>query len=265
MSKALVIKGANFAVNKVETISIQEVVPCTGISISPATMAFDTLGATQQITPVVAPADTTDTVYYVSSNTDIVTVSASGLVTCVGVGSAIVTATCGVHSATCEITSVISIDANAALTAVDLYSIGGTEISNGKDYIAYYSSAKSRSYLSPDVTQSGYAALSNSVQLPSPWNVLYPIMLPKNTSKISISAPSGLRNHVYIFLLNSSSHPTYNIAYKGVKAVADGIDIKSTMELELNGYSGYDSFALLLQTTGADSNTVTGDITITFT
>lgn len=265
MSKALVIKGANFATNKVETITIEEVIPCTGISITPTTVTFNTLNATQQITPTLTPNDTTETVYYESSNTDIITVSASGLITCVGVGSATVTATCGNQSASCTITSAITINANTALTAVDLYNVGGSDMSGGKDYISYYSSSKSRAYLSPDATESGYQAVSGASAIPSPWDALYPIMLPGNTSKISVSAPSGLKNHVNIILLDSTSHPTYSMSYKGAKALTNSIEIKATMELELSSYSGYDSFALVFQTTGADSSTITGDVTIAFT
>lgn len=261
MSKALVIKGANFAANKVETITIQEVVPCTGISLSDASHAFTAIGATKTLTATVTPADTTETVTWVSSNTDCATVE-NGVVTCVGVGSATITAYCGEHSATCAITATAMIDANTALSAQNGYSHQGAELASSKDYISYGSSSKSRMYLSPTVTESGYKALSGTDA--SPWNALYPIMIPHNTEKISVSAPSGLKNHVYITLLDSTSHPTYNVSNKGVKGITISTDIKSTMEFDLTEYAGYDSFVMTLQTTGADASTITGDVTVIF-
>lgn len=263
MSKALVIKGANFAMNKVETITIQEVVPCTGISLSDSAHAFTAIGATKTLMATVTPADTTETVIWVSSNTDCATVE-NGVVTCVGVGSSTITAYCGEHSATCAITATAMIDANTALSAQNGYTHQGAELASSKDYISYLSSSKSRMYLSPTVTESGYRALSGTGASASPWNALYPIMIPHNAEKISVSAPSGLKNHVNITLLDSTSQPTYNVSGKGVKGITASTDIKSTMEFDLTEYTGYDSFVITLQTTGADASTVAGDVTITF-
>lgn len=262
MSKALVIKGANFIANKVETITITEVVPCTGISLSDSTHAFTAIGATKTLTATVTPADTTESVVWASSNTDCATV-ANGVVTCVGVGSATITASCGEYSATCAITSTVTIDANTELTAVNGYAQSGADIANSKDYIGPYATSKARVYLSPDVTPTGYKAISGTND--TPWDALYPIMIPKGTSKIAFTAPSGLQNHVTATLLNSTMHPTYKIALKGCKAVTDNTDTKANnYELDLSGYSGYDSFVFNCQTTGADASTITGDVTVTF-
>lgn len=263
MSKALVIKGANFAANKVETISIQEVVPCTGISLSYVSYAFTAIGATKTLAATVTPADTTESVIWLSSNTDCVTV-VDGVVTCVGVGSATITASCGEQTASCAISATVTINANTDLSFVDGYSVGGSDLQNSKDYISYYVSNKSRSYLSENVTTAGYQAVSSASTIVSPWDALYPIMIPRGASKVSISAPAGLKNHVNIVLLNSTLQPTYNIKNKGVRAIYDVVDIKSTMELSLDGYTGYDSCSLCLQTTGADASTITGDVTVTF-
>lgn len=261
MSKALVIKGANFASNKVETITLAGVIPCTGISLSDASHVFTAIGATKTLTATVTPADTTESVIWSSSNTDCATV-ADGVITCVGVGSATITASCGEQTATCAITATAVIDANTALSAQDGYTHAGAELVNSKDYVSYGSSSKSRMYLSPTVTESGYKALSGTDA--SPWNALYPIMIPHNAEKISVSAPSGLKNHVYITLLDSTSQPTYNVSSKGVKGITVSTDIKSTMEFDLTEYTGYDSFVITLQTTGADASTITGDVTVTF-
>lgn len=104
MSKALVIKGADFSTNKVATIAINDPVPCTAISITPTTITANMLGTGGTIVPTLTPSDTTDTVTYTSSNTNVATVSSSGVVTIVGIGTATITATCGIKTATCSIT-----------------------------------------------------------------------------------------------------------------------------------------------------------------
>lgn len=68
----------------------------TGVTVSPAGPVALANGATQQLTPTVAPADAANTdVTYESSNPDVATVSASGLVTAHATndGSATITVT----------------------------------------------------------------------------------------------------------------------------------------------------------------------------
>lgn len=266
MSKALVIKGANFAANKIETITISEPIPCTSISISPSSVTFTEIGTAQQITTTVMPSDTTDAVYYMSSNEDVAVVSPTGLITCVGVGTATITAMCGEQSAVCTVTSTIIIDANSELTGTNGYNHTGTNLADNKDYVSVNTSAKSRVYLSPTETPSGYHAISGGSS--EPWLSLYPILIPKGTQKIEITTPSGLGNHINVTLLNSTEKPTYNITNKGVRAVAPLGDTKTSStkgEIELDQYSGYDSFVFTCQTSGSDASAVTGDVTITFT
>ena len=45
------------------------------------------LGSSQQLSPTVRPRNTTDTVVYISDDTSILTVSSSGVVQAVGVGT----------------------------------------------------------------------------------------------------------------------------------------------------------------------------------
>ena len=65
----------------------------TGVTLSPAT-ASKVVGATQQLTATVAPADAAlKTVQYSSSNPARATVSSTGLVTAVSAGTAVITVT----------------------------------------------------------------------------------------------------------------------------------------------------------------------------
>ena len=78
-------------------------VATTSISITPESVTLNPTG-TQQLTATVLPAGVTDLVSYSSSDTDIATVSSSGLITAVAVGTATITATSGSFSDTCEVT-----------------------------------------------------------------------------------------------------------------------------------------------------------------
>ncbi|MDR0863616.1 MAG: Ig-like domain-containing protein [Candidatus Symbiothrix sp.] len=72
---------------------INAAVPVTGVTVSPTSKAFTTL-TTQQLTATVAPTTATNkAVTWESSNTAVATVSASGLVTAIGNGSATITVT----------------------------------------------------------------------------------------------------------------------------------------------------------------------------
>ncbi len=76
------------------------------------------LGATQQLSPTVKPRNTTDSVIYLSDDTSVVTVSNSGLVQAVGVGTATVTAAAG--NQICAYTIVVSMDSSMIVTEMDL-------------------------------------------------------------------------------------------------------------------------------------------------
>ncbi len=102
MSRALIIKGANFSANAVEKITISDPVPCTGITLSESSISLNTIGGTQTITPTVTPNDCTDNVIWTSSDDAVATVT-NGVVTAVGIGTATITATCGSFSDTCSV------------------------------------------------------------------------------------------------------------------------------------------------------------------
>ncbi|WP_161595779.1 Ig-like domain-containing protein [Flavobacterium pectinovorum] len=108
------------------------VVAVTGVTLSPTTATL-LVGATQQVTPTVAPATATNkTVTYSSSNTAVATVNSTGLITAVAAGSATITVTTqdGAKTATCAVTVNAS---NVAVTSVSLspasasLSVGGTQ------------------------------------------------------------------------------------------------------------------------------------------
>ena len=78
-------------------------VHATAISLDTNSIAWQATGQTQQLTATLTPAESTDTVSWSSSNTSVATVSDTGLVTGVALGSATITATAGNVSATCSV------------------------------------------------------------------------------------------------------------------------------------------------------------------
>lgn len=87
---------------KPDTPEIDTSVPAASISLSASTLTFGDTTA-QTLTATVEPIDTTDSVVWTTSASDVAVV-ADGVVTPVGNGTATITATAGSVSATCEVT-----------------------------------------------------------------------------------------------------------------------------------------------------------------
>lgn len=90
--------------NSIEvTIKPKQIVLATSISISPSSKEI-AFGEEFNLVPTISPENTTDkTVTFVSSNTDVATVNANGVIKGISEGSATITATCNNVSATCEV------------------------------------------------------------------------------------------------------------------------------------------------------------------
>ena len=101
MSQALIIKGADFSENAFDTITFQGK-HATSISLSETALSFDAIGDTATLTATALPYDHEDTIRWVSSNSNVATVS-NGVVTVGGVGTCTITATTGRISATCAV------------------------------------------------------------------------------------------------------------------------------------------------------------------
>ena len=76
------------------------------------------LGSSQQLSPVVRPRNSTDSVVYISDDTSILTVSNTGVVQAVGVGTTRITAAAG--NQICAYTIVVSMDSSMIVTEMDL-------------------------------------------------------------------------------------------------------------------------------------------------
>ena len=207
MSKALVIKGANFAVNKVETITLSNPIPCEGITLSQSTISASALGVVTTLTATLTPADTTDQVVWTSSDEDVATV-ANGVVTVVGVGTATITAACGTQSATCALTCEVVMTLS---DFVDGYQFTSTDLSCNppKNYASVYTYGVGRIYASDDATPSDIKAFTIGKTAYSPMPDKYPIMMPKNTAiiEVDVEIQASIKGKIYFF--DSTSHQTY--------------------------------------------------------
>lgn len=232
MSKALVIKGANFLANKVETINLTEIVPCTGIAISKNSIAFTEIGATDTISVTVTPDNTTESVIWVSSNEDVATVS-NGIVTCVGVGNATITVSCGTQIATCAVTSTVTMVLNDYDNGFGLV---GTNLSTGADYVAVNPADRQRVYCLKSNVLDGYQVFSDDDLLNR-----YPYPLPRNTHYIDVAfSDDGLRLP-YITLVDSQQAHTYVVSgatHDSAKAVSDRTAMTIGTPLDVSNYTG---------------------------
>ena len=265
--------GAHFTKDAVDRLygKYTYSVPCTGLEMSDSTHAFTSVGSTKQLTVTKTPATATDAVSWISSDSSVATVNASGLVTCTGVGTATITATCGSATATCAVSATVVIDVTNDLVAVMHKGVSSTDLSTNppKDYLSLYGTESGTNlrrigFLSGEVTPSGYKACSGT----DSWTEgKYPIMLPNNASEITISfeQTASITNYVYVFA-DSTQQPTYNIGGKGCLAkteLTQKTDATSSgFSFDVPDVEGVDSFIFSI-TFGSNMESVPSGITMT--
>lgn len=81
-------------------------IPCTGLSVE-SNIALVEKGSVMQLSFSVDPIDTTDAIKFVSANTAVATVDATGRVTAVGNGETTITITCGDFVKVCKVSCVL--------------------------------------------------------------------------------------------------------------------------------------------------------------
>lgn len=116
-------------------VSASAASPLTGLALSNVTLPWNQdvpaesieagsysanmlLGSSQQLSPTVRPRNSTDSVIYISEDTSILTVSNTGVVQAVGVGTTTITAAAG--NQICAYTIVVSMDSSMIVTEMDL-------------------------------------------------------------------------------------------------------------------------------------------------
>lgn len=213
MGKALMLKDVNFSANKLTTVELGDNVPCTALSLSTDSIAFTAIGATQQITATPTPANTTETVEWSSSDTNCVTV-VNGLVTCVGVGTATITAKCGEITATCSVSASVTFVLDDDMTMLTGYSIAN---SSDRDYVTSSSNERAKSFFAIGNPLSGYRAISKTDEV---YMDKYPIPLPANAKTLTIQLKGSDYYNCAYALLNANEKCTYSLtdSAKGARA-----------------------------------------------
>lgn len=172
MARTLVINNANFATNKLATVTFADIA-CTGITLDKSTDSITSLGGTSTLTATVTPEDTSDAIIWSSSNTDVATVE-NGVVTAVGCGTVTITATCGNYSATCAVT----------VTHI-------AELSYGLDKFITVPASGQQDYFqigSLSNTAYGYSTTgTKKLAYGNSYNGQYPLVIPNGATKISIT------------------------------------------------------------------------------
>lgn len=140
MGYALKIKGIDFSDVALDQVEYIVPIPCTGLSLTPASLEFERAEESKQLTAIKTPADTTDSVTWTTSDENIASVNSSGLVTIHGIGTATITATCGEQTATVNI-SQTSIKAQYDIKVVSGRYPTNANASGGGQYIDMQTSA----------------------------------------------------------------------------------------------------------------------------
>ena len=112
--------------NHTATCEVTVKIPVSSVTLNPTSTAL-VVGNTKQLTATVAPANADDsTLVWTSGNAKVATVDQNGLVTAVGAGSTIITATAGGKSATCKIT------VTAKPVPIERIALSNAEVSVGR-------------------------------------------------------------------------------------------------------------------------------------
>ena len=258
MSRALIIKNADFSVNKLGTITIEENAPCTGITLDKSMISLTSIGSTDMLTASVMPADTTDTVIWSTSDADIVTVE-GGLVTAIACGTATITATCGAFSATCSIT----------ITHV---------LTFARELNMYLSKSDTHDYLNGGPLDNYAIGYNGSSEITG--HLLYPgaggggkhpIVIPAGANKIEITA-QGFKP--YGFWISSTELTTSGgsvaLAYASDSNFAYNKDIENSRSVDIpdrttGTYEGMDACAFVFRCIGTITQEAVDAIVVEFT
>lgn len=195
MSKALVIKNADFSQNKVATVVFNDI-PCTGVAFSSSSVTLSELGEAE-IAYTITPSNTTDAVLLTSSDSTVVSVNGTTL-TVVGIGSCVLTLTCGSYTATCNVTVDIYGDFNY-LAGTFMYN-GDSELGYGVNISGSSKRISGAKHLSDTDFNIGFPNLVQSGIIPL--EVYAPIPIPQNANKIHFNGTklyAGTNHNVHFF------------------------------------------------------------------
>lgn len=194
MGNALLIRNVDFSQNKLATVTVIDDIPCTGISLSESAKSMSALGSSFTLTAAKTPSNTTDSVFWESSDTSVATVY-NGVVTETGIGTATITATCGMKTATCSVTTINVLSFTSQLAEIAMMSV-----SSGQDF----------GQVGPSGAGPIYACMVNTT-VPTEYRIrkaencaiqannIYPIVLGTHGTTITADVPDACKFTVFFF------------------------------------------------------------------
>ncbi len=207
-------------------------VPVTGVTVAPVTLSIGA-GATYQLTPQVSPANATDkSIAWTSNNGQVATVNASGLVSGVAAGNAVITATTndGSFTASVSVSVVQGCVAKGMITYERWNNISGTSVSNLTSNVNYPNNPASKSTLTtmeaPSNQANNYGVrISGFLCPPTTGNYTFWIAGDDNVS-LFLSTDSTETNKTRIAYHNNYTSPRqwtkYSTQKSSVKSLIQG-------------------------------------------
>lgn len=236
MAKALVIKNADFELNRVAQVDLSDLKPCTGISLDKSTISATSF-AGQTIVATVQPVGCTDTVVWTSSDDQVATVI-GGVVSIHGLGTATITATCGGHSASCTVT-VDNVEIATGFRFGSLYTTGSNDYATATVPDNYKRIVYSDE-VPLDTSRLRYARSGSFV---GDFN-LAPTTLPSGVGSVELI--SNDVSGVYYILFYDSTQSAYNqpLVAKQVEKNAPSAPSNGVVDSTYNVPSGADSYGI---------------------
>lgn len=259
MAKTLVIKGADFSANKLATVNFSGV-PCTGISLDIASAEINTIGGTQSLTATITPSDTTDAVGWGTSNDSVATVS-NGVVTAIGLGTAVITATCGNYSATCSITVDNVIPDYVAICGYAPFRRSDTGPAATTDK---RTTATNNSYIVAKDQATGLYPIESKTDVDTNPYRFVPIAIPAGAKSIIVSNSIGNFYTRFTWFDSTKQETQYNVGAYCVSGTQTGYDQTSSIPGPFSkniptGIQGLDSFCIAITTGGTAPAKTTGE------
>ena len=256
MAKTIVIKNADFSTNAVEKVTlITETIPCTGITLDNDSLSIVTTGNTGSLVATPAPSDTTDSVVWTSSDSDVATVS-GGIVTATGVGSATITATCGSYSASATVTVTETMNKSNLLKMSGVYAAGNPATESGNGKVSINTNANRGTLASATGTK--YCNEYNG-------GYFYPYIMPKGTKRVKITdtGSTGIKKQNLLWFNSqtpaSELEPDF-VQFIGTTALSSISDNPYIVDVPTyQGYPDIDSMVIVFRTYKSGTTFVDAD------
>ena len=189
------------------------------------------LGETQQLSPTVRPRNSTDSVIYLTDDSSVLTVSNSGVVQAVGVGTATITAACGSVTASTTVTVLaIPTDTTGTVSSGTASANSGQVITVTPSYVVLKPGATRT--LSAKATPASasqsftYKSGNSSVATVSPSGVITAV----GTGSTSITVSNGKATALVTVIVNRSASASSGSDSSNGDDASNGDDDKITLD-----------------------------------